>query len=439
MEIYPVQLEPTHSGWYATLDNNKKSDSLSSHITCDYLIIGGGWTGLHAARRLGELSPDANIVLVDAGHIGNGSAGRCSGFAIDLAHNPKNKHFAEDKKANEDEFHVNSEGIAYMKNAVEELGIDCDWDPSGKYHAAATARGKVCLDEMSIALTQLGKEHRWISAEEIQKITGSKHYFAAIHTPGTILIQPAKYLTQLKDKLPKNVTVYEKTQINSIDYGPQMHICTTGNGEIRARQVLLCNAAYLTKSGFFPNTAIPVYTYGSLTRPLTADELSSIGSPKPFGVIPAESFGTTMRLTSDKRLLLRNVYSYARGFKSKTSDVEYAKKKHQIAFDRRYPNLAKIGYEHSWGGLLTLAHNGGMVFGKLGERVYGAAFCNGTGVARGTAFGKSLAELAIGQNSRSVEILNNRTKPNYGMPNWITELGVRATTKYRFMKSGLET
>ena len=27
------------------------------------------------------------------------------------------------------------------------------------------------------------------TTEEIQKITGSKHYFAAIHTPGTILIQ----------------------------------------------------------------------------------------------------------------------------------------------------------------------------------------------------------------------------------------------------------
>ena len=439
MKVYPVQLEPTHSGWYATLEKNNELDPLSSHITCDYLIIGGGWTGLHAARRLGELSPQANIVLVDAGHIGNGSAGRCSGFAIDLAHNPKNKNFTENKKENEDEFHLNSEGIAYMKNAVDELDIDCDWDPSGKYHAAATARGKTCLDEMSIALNELGKEHRWINAEEIQKITGSKHYFAAIHTPGTILLQPAKYLTQLKEKLPKNVTVYEKTQVNSIDYGPQTHICVTENGEIRARKILLCNAAYLTKSGFFPNTAIPVYTYGSITRPLTKDELSSIGSPKPFGVIPAESFGTTLRLTSDKRLLLRNVYSYARGFRSKTRDIEYAKKKHQIAFDRRYPDLAKIGYEHSWGGLLTLAQNGGMIFGELGERVYGAAFCNGTGVARGTAFGKALAELAVGQKSRNVEILNNRPKPNYGLPNWITEIGVRITTKYRFMKSGLET
>ena len=439
MEIYPVQLEPTHSGWFATLSNIEKSKPLASDITCDYLIVGGGWMGLHTARRLAELAPDAQIALVDAGDIGNGAAGRCAGFAIDLAHNPRNKHFAEDKKGNEDEFHVNSEGIAYMQDAVEKLGLDCDWDPSGKYHAAATKRGKACLDEMSTALNQLGKEHRWVNADEIQSITGSKHYFAAIHTPGTILIQPAKYLTQLKNKLPENVRIYEKTQVTTIDYGPQTHICTTDHGEVRARNILLCNAAYLTKCGFFTNTAIPVYTYGSLSRPLTQDELASIGSPKPFGVIPAESFGTTMRLTADNRLFLRNVYSYARGFQSKNSDVAYAKKKHQIAFDRRYPELAKIGYEHSWGGLLTMAHNGGMVFGKLNERVYGAAFCNGTGVARGTAFGKALAEFVVGKNSRSVDILNSRTKPNYGMPNWITELGVRTTTKYRFFKSGLET
>lgn len=439
MEIYPVQLEPTHSGWFATLSNIEKSKPLASDITCDYLIVGGGWMGLHAARRLAELAPDAQIALVDAGDIGNGAAGRCAGFAIDLAHNPRNKHFAEDKKGNEDEFHVNSEGIAYMQDAVEKLGLDCDWDPSGKYHAAATERGKACLDEMSTALNQLGKEHRWVNADEIQSITGSKHYFAAIHTPGTILIQPAKYLTQLKNKLPENVRIYEKTQVTAIDYGPQTHICTTDHGEVRARNILLCNAAYLTKCGFFPNTAIPVYTYGSLSRPLTQDELASIGSPKPFGVIPAESFGTTIRLTADNRLFLRNVYSYARGFQSKNSDVAYAKKKHQIAFDRRYPELAKIGYEHSWGGLLTMAHNGGMVFGKLNERVYGAAFCNGTGVARGTAFGKALAEFVVGKNSRSVDILNSRTKPNYGMPDWITELSVRTTTKYRFFKSGLET
>ena len=432
-------MEPTKSGWYAALGAQPAVRSLSEDITCDYLVIGGGWMGLHAARRLGELAPEARVALVDAGRIGDGAAGRCAGFAIDLAHNPRNKHFAEDHKGNEEELHVNSEGIAYMQSAVDELGVDCDWDPSGKYHAAATPRGDRCLAEMSEALTQIGKEHSWITKDEIHSITGSRHYHAAIHTPGTILLQPAKYLVNLKHALPDNVDVYEKTPVTNITYAPGHHVCETPDGVIRAQRVLLCNAAYLTKCGFFNNTAIPVYTYGSMTRVLTESELAQVGARGPFGVIPAESFGTTMRLTHDNRLFLRNVYSYARGFQSHQSDVDHARKHHQIAFDRRYPDLSHIGYENSWGGLLTMAHNGGMVFGQLADRVYGAAFCNGTGVARGAGFGKALAELALGHTSRSIEILNSRPRPNRGLPDWITEIGVRMTTKYRFIKAGKET
>lgn len=163
--------------------------------------------GLHCARRLGELASDATVTLVDAGRIGDNAAGRCAGFAIDLAHTPRNKHFAEDIKGNEEEFHVNVEGINYMRSAVEELGVKCDWDPSGKYHAAATKRGYRCLEAMADALTQIGKEYSWVGEKDIQSRTGSKHYMAAIHTPGTILLQPAKYLTNLVSALPENVSV----------------------------------------------------------------------------------------------------------------------------------------------------------------------------------------------------------------------------------------
>lgn len=105
---------------------------------------------------------------------------------------------------------------------------------------------------------------------------------------------------------------YEKTPVTDIDYAPGHHVCETPRCVIRARVVLLCNAAYLTKSGYFNHTAIPVYTYGSVTRILTDEELKRVGASGSFGVIPAESFGTTMRLTHDNRLFLRNVYSYAR-------------------------------------------------------------------------------------------------------------------------------
>ena len=439
MKIMAVHMEPTKSGWYAALGPRAAVRPLSSDAACDYLVVGGGWMGLHCARRLGELNPDARVLLVDAGRIGDGAAGRCAGFAIDLAHNPRNKHFAEDRKGNEEELHVNVEGIAYLKKAVEELGVECDWDASGKSHAAATDRGLQCLKEMSAALTQIGKAHSWLSRDEIRALTGSKHYFAAVHTPGTYLLQPAKYLVNMMAALPLNVEVHEKTAAADIRYGAPEHVCETSGGAIRARKVFLCNAAYLTKCGFFDNTAIPVYTYGSMTRRLTADELRQVGASGPFGVIPAESFGTTMRLTNDNRLFLRNVYSYARNFRSRRSDVDYSKGHHLEAFRRRYPHLAHIGYEHTWGGLLTMAENGGMVFGELADRVFGAAFCNGTGVARGTSFGKALAELGLDRRSRTIDILTSRPKPNRGYPNWLTEIGVRATTKWRFFRAGKET
>lgn len=439
MKIMAVHMEPTRSGWYAALGPRAAARPLSRDAACDYLVVGGGWMGLHCARRLGELDPDARVLLVDAGRIGDGAAGRCAGFAIDLAHNPRNKHFAEDRKGNEEELHVNVEGIAYLRQAVEELGVECDWDASGKYHAAATDRGLQCLKEMSAALTQIGKAHSWLSRDEIRALTGSKHYFAAVHTPGTYLLQPARYLVNMMAALPPNVEVHEKTAVADIRYGAPEHVCETSGGAIRARKVFLCNAAYLTKCGFFDNTAIPVYTYGSMTRQLTADELRQVGASGPFGVIPAESFGTTMRLTNDNRLFLRNVYSYARNFRSRRSDVDCSRGHHLEAFRRRYPDLAHIGYEHTWGGLLTMAENGGMVFGELADRVFGAAFCNGTGVARGTSFGKALAELGLGRRSRTIDILTSRPKPNRGYPNWLTEIGVRATTKWRFFRAGKET
>ena len=316
MEIKQVHMEPTRSGWYAALGARPVAKRLDEDITCDYLVVGGGWMGLHAARRLGELAPDARVALVDAGRIGDGAAGRCAGFAIDLAHNPRNKHFAEDTRGNEEEFHVNSEGIAYMQSTVEDLGVECDWDASGKYHAAATPRGQQCLQDMSEALTKIGQEHRWVSEREIQDVTGSKHYLQAVHTPGTVLIQPAKYLVGLVKKLPGNVEVFEKTPITDITYGANTHVCETPGGKIAVGKVLLCNAAYLTTCGFFQNTAVPVYTYASMTRALNDNELGAVGARGPFGVIPAESFGTTMRLTADNRLFLRNVYSYARRFRS---------------------------------------------------------------------------------------------------------------------------
>ncbi|MER8766750.1 hypothetical protein [Mesorhizobium sp. M0968] len=79
-----------------------------------------------------------------------------------------------------------------------------------------------------------------------------------------------------------------------------------------------------------------------------------------------------------------------------------------------------------------------MIFGELDRNVYGAAFCNGTGVARGAAFGKAVAELAAGRSSPVIDILKTRAIPSKPYPTAITAMGVRAVTAFRFRQAGAE-
>lgn len=436
--VQPPHPEPTNSGWYTTTGPELALVLQEGDVACDCLVIGGGWMGLHAARRFAELNPQSSVLLVDAGRIGNNASGRCMGFVIDLAHNPRKRDFVEDIKGNKEELFVNLDGIAYIRSAVEKYGVDCDWDGQGKYHSAATAHGVGDLHRFSEALDKLGQNYSWVETPEIQAITGSKHYIKALHHPGTVLVQPAKYLKNATRSLPANVTVHENTPIVAVQFGVPKHICETSAGTIRASKVIICASGYLTKFGFFDNRAIPLYTFASMTRQLTERELSRVGNKKAYGLIPANSFGTTVRRTIDNRLFLRNVYSYATDFKTTTHDVMRARVQQQIAFDRRWPELSSIGFEASWGGLLTLAQNGGMVFGELAEKVYGAAFCNGTGVARGAAFGKAVADLASGRSSPVVDILKTRASPSKPYPKPVTAMGVRIVTAVRFRQAGAE-
>jgi len=437
IQIAPPFQDATDSGWYVTSGPDLPLVPQRGESKCDVLVIGAGWMGIHAARRCGELEPDKSVILVDAGRIGNNASGRCMGFAIDLAHNPRKHDFVEDIQGNKDELYTNLDGNAYLRSAVEELGVDCDWDPQGKYHSAATKHGVADLVAFSKALDAMGQKYTWVEHAEMREMTGSNHYIKALHHPGTILIQPAKYLKNMARKLPPNVTVHENTAISTAQFGAQEHVFETPSGVIRAKKVIICASGYLTRFGFYSNTAIPVYTFASMTRELTESELNKAGAQATYGMIPANSFGTTVR-RAQNRLFIRNVYSYAKNYEVNRETIERAREHQMVSFKRRWPELASMGFENSWGGLLTLAQNGGMVWGELGPNIYGAAFCNGTGVSRGTAFGKAVAELAMGRSSPVIDILKRKTPPSRAYPELITQTGVNFVTGWRFRQAGEE-
>ena len=74
-------------GWINDLETRSNIKTLDKDKFCDWLIVGAGYTGLSAARKLSELHPNQKIIIVDAQLAGEGASGRNSGYLVDTTLN----------------------------------------------------------------------------------------------------------------------------------------------------------------------------------------------------------------------------------------------------------------------------------------------------------------------------------------------------------------
>ena len=82
------------AAWSEILGGYAKPQLLDGASSADVVIIGAGFAGLSAARRLKQLDKTLKVVVLDALRLGEGSAGRNSGFMIDLPHDLSSRDYA---------------------------------------------------------------------------------------------------------------------------------------------------------------------------------------------------------------------------------------------------------------------------------------------------------------------------------------------------------
>ena len=144
--------------WINNLNKRSNIKTLTKNKFCDWLIIGAGYTGLSAARKLSELNPNEKIIVVDAQLAGEGASGRNSGYLVDTTLNDgftSNKELLNYKKKTD----IYKLGINAVKKFVEEHQVDCDWNAAGKYFASSKKEDKKILIKFSDTLSKLGFEN----------------------------------------------------------------------------------------------------------------------------------------------------------------------------------------------------------------------------------------------------------------------------------------
>ncbi len=412
-------------GWIALAGTSPGRDHLKGSEKADWLIIGAGITGLSAAHSLAELHPEARIVVVDRQRAAQGASARNSGYAV--AHeNPGDDELIG--KSGFAGFAVDSSiGQAAgdeVRMRIARHGIDCEYRDCGYYFAVNDPRKLSHVDAKLKTLNAVGASAQFLQGEQLAQKLGTRHYQAAIWCGnGNALLQPAKYVKGLLDALPANVTVFENTEITGLERLSGGRIRANGTqGSIEASQVLVCLNAFISRAGIDNSATFAMELSASLTRPLTDKEYQAIGGVEPWGVLSTRPLGATVRLTSDRRVMIRNTAEY-RTRDLSSSDLLQRRKHHVLGLQRRFPGLGEQDIHYTWTGHLSATRSGQPYFSKVEEGIYAVAGCNGSGVARGTLWGRLLAEVASGVSSPLLQSVMDRAQPGWLPPRPFFDIG----------------
>lgn len=418
--IRTVPQDDGDCGWIRTLPPPPPARRLTSTERADCAVLGAGFTGLAIARRLAGLRPDWRVVVVDAQRAGFGSSGRSSGFVVDRAHFVARMERETSRRYLE----LCRFGIGLLRDAVRTHRIDCDWDESGWIHAAAGEIGAAALPNLRAWLDDLGEPYEWLDPAGLERITGTTCYKAGIRLPGSVLVQPAALVRGLAASLPESVDMYEESPVRQIERTDRFRL-ETDAGAVEADRLFLAANGGTPALGFLRRRVFPLFTFGSLTRPLDRTEQEALGGEREWGLLAEDPMGSTVRRTRDQRILIRNTVCYAPGLRVDDAVRRQARAQHRVAFLARFPALRHMDFEHTWGGAMGCSPNRGHSFGALDEGLFAAAGYTGAGIGMGTTAGTLLADLAVGAGSGLLDAMLSLPDPTRLPPQPFLGIGIR--------------
>ncbi len=415
--------------WINDLNPRTNINELKQDKNSEWLIIGAGYTGLSAARKLAQIYPDQKIIIVDAQLAGEGASSRNSGYLVDSTLNDgftsNNEMENYKKKTN-----IYKLGIETVKKFIKEYQVDCDWVDSGKYYASSKIQDEKKLLNFSKILSKLNFKHNILSSIDLEKRLGTKFYKTAIFTEGGVLIHPGKLARSMVDVLPKNVELYENSPLIEWKEYNDAILCKFKNSKITSKKIIFCTNGFLKSLGIKTNYNFPITLTASMTRKLKDSEFKAMGEPKEWGVLPVRPMGATVRMTKDKRILIRNTAEVFNPFKMTNDELNIRTINQKIGIKKRFPGLPDDIIESSWSGVVSRTRNSSQIFDKINNNVFVAGCYNGSGIGVGTLFGEQIAIKASNGKSEEIEIIENRKKPTWLPPDPFLSLGVKVRLFY---------
>ena len=273
---------------------------------------------------------------------------------------------------------------------------------------------------------------------ELSKRLGTSFYNVALHTKGGVLLHPGKLVRAMIDGLPSNVCLYENSSLLNWSKNKDIISCNFRNAKINTKKIIFATNGFLKSLGIKSNYNFPITLTASMTRSLTEAEFQSIGQPKEWGVLPVKPMGATIRMTKDRRILIRNTAEVHNPFKMSKKDLDERSINQKIGIKKRFPQLPDDIIQSSWSGIVSRTRNSSQIFEKIDNNVFAAGCYNGSGIGVGTLFGEQIAIKASNENTKEIEVIEARNKPTWLPPQPFLNLGVKTRLIYERFKARSE-
>lgn len=441
MPLQKVKRLPFHTGpagWDAILPPRAPGETLRGNAGCDIAIVGAGFAGLSAARHLHLADPALDIVVLEAGRVAQSAAGRNSGFMIDLPHDLTSSDYAGTGEARDRVLtRLNRHAIDFSEAVVRDYDLPAGtFRRSGKINGAASRVGEEANRTYAQHLHDLGEPHELLDAAQMREVTGSAYYSGGLFTPGTALIQPARYIRGLADGLvAAGVRLFEDSPVTGFASAADGWVLATPSGKLTSAKVILATNGHLESFGFKSRRLMHIMLNACITAELPEETLTALGGHESWGLTPSDPMGCTVRRISTpeggNRIVIRHGGYYRPGMQTSAAELARVTAKMRRKFDDRFPSLRDVPFEHAWSGHLCLSRNGVSVMRELEPGLYSACVQNGLGTTRGTLTGIGAADLVLGRESEITRFFLSEAEPSRLPPHPFDKIGATAYLRWK--------
>jgi glycine/D-amino acid oxidase-like deaminating enzyme len=352
----------------------------------DAVVVGGGYTGIAAARKLALQG--SRTVLLEAETLGWGASTRNGGIAHPgFKWGPRaliKRHGPALARAIYDESVAATDLVAGL---IRDQHIDAELRFNGYLELAWAPSHAADFEAEAVSLADFGTLARSIPRDRLRDEIGTEVYHGGLAVDVGGVLHPAKWFVGLVGLAERaGAELHEGVRATSIRrQADGRFVVETERGAILTRDVFVATNGYT--DGVVPalrRRIIPVGSYIIATEPLPKDLAHEL-SPTGRAYFDTKNFLSYWHVTADRRMLFGGRVSFF-----PTSVDRTAKLLHRRMLEV-HPQLANYRVEYSWGGKVGITMDRMPHIGRMGGVMYAMGY-SGTGVVLSTYLGTRAAE-----------------------------------------------